>query len=83
MSANSYGIEFQKFTICDYESKNIIFQVGKDIPATADVSIDFTAVGEDLQRKIRYNFSEDVLRLPLIETRLNIKVKKKKLKIEI
>jgi len=74
MSANAYGLEFLKFTITDYENKKIIFEVGKDIPATSDVSIDFSAVGEDMYRKIRYNFSEDVLRLPCVETSLLFKV---------
>ena len=69
LSANTYGLEFIKFTIVDYESKKVIFEVGKDIPPTADVSVDFSAVGTDMYRKIRYNFSEDVLRLPMIETR--------------
>lgn len=74
LSANTYGIEFLKFTITDYHEKKIIFEVGKDIPATSDVSIDFSAVGEDMYRKIRYNFSEDVLRLPNIETSLLFQV---------
>jgi hypothetical protein len=47
----------------------VIFEVGKDIPPSADVSVDMSAVGEDMYRKIKYNFSEDVLRLPMIETR--------------
>lgn len=54
----------------DYETKNIIFAVGRDLPPPTDISIDLSAVGEDLGRKIRYNFSEDVLRLPLIQTSL-------------
>lgn len=54
----------------DYETKNIIFEVGRDLPPPTDISIDLSAVGEDLGRKIRYNFSEDVLRLPLIQTSL-------------
>lgn len=74
LSANTYGIDFLKFTISDYREKKIIFEVGKDIPSTSDVSIDFSAVGEDMYRKIRYNFSEDVLRLPEIETSLLFQV---------
>lgn len=74
LSANTYGIEFLKFTISDYREKKIIFEVGKDMPATSDISIDFSAVGEDMYRKIRYNFSEDVLRLPEIETSLLFQV---------
>ena len=70
MSANTYGLDFLSFTISDYDSKKIIFQVGKDMPAPQDVSVDFSATGEDMYRKIRYNFSEDVLRLPFIQTSL-------------
>jgi hypothetical protein len=68
LSANTFGIEFLSFAIIDYETKNIIFEVGKDIPPPADMSLDFSSVGEDVYRKIRYNFSEDVLRLPYIQT---------------
>ena len=69
MAANTFGLDFLKFTIVDYDSKKVIFEVGKDIPPTSDVSIDFSAVGEDMYRKIKYSFSEDVLKLPMIETR--------------
>lgn len=68
LTANSYGIEFLSFTISDYESKKVIFEVGRDNPAPLDVSVDFSGVGEDMYRKIKYDFSEDVLRLPFIET---------------
>lgn len=70
LSANTFGIEFLSFAIIDYETKNIIFEVGKDIPPPADMSLDFSSVGEDVYRKIRYNFSEDVLKLPYIQTTL-------------
>jgi len=63
-------LDFLKFTISDYDSKKVIFQVGKDSPPPPDVSMDFTAIGEDMYRKIRYRFSEDVLRLPFIQTSL-------------
>lgn len=71
LSANSYGVEFLSFAIMDYETKNIIFEVGKDKPPPSDMSIDFSsssASGEDMYRRIKYNFSEDVLRLPYIQT---------------
>ena len=48
----------------------MIFEVGRDNPTPPDISIDFSSLGEDMYRKIKYNFSEDVLRLPLIQTRL-------------
>ena len=67
LSANSYGIDFQQFTISDYETKKIIFEVGRNTPPQ-DMSLDFSTPGEDMYRKIKYEFSEDVLRLPQIET---------------
>ena len=81
LSANTYGIEFLSFNIADYESKKIIFAVGRDNPAPLDVSVDFgSGVGEDMYRKIRYNFSEDVLRLPYIETSLTFSVGQREVK---
>lgn len=70
LSANTYGIEFLQFAIVDYDTKNCLFEVGKDIPPPADMSLDFSSTGEDVYRKIRYSFSEDVLRLPFIQTTL-------------
>lgn len=68
LSANTFGIEFLQFAIVDYDTKNCLFEVGKDIPPPADMSLDFSSTGEDIYRKIRYNFSEDVLKLPFIQT---------------
>mmetsp|Transcript_15525 Transcript_15525/g.16275 ORF Transcript_15525/g.16275 Transcript_15525/m.16275 type:complete len:258 (-) Transcript_15525:377-1150(-) len=67
---NTYNIDFLQFTISDYDTKNVIFEVGKDSPAPQDMSLDFSTPGEDMYRKIKYNFSEDVLRLPFIQTSL-------------
>ena len=69
VSANTFGIDFLNFTISDYESKKTIFEVGRDNPNSQDVSVDFSSMGEDMYRKIKYEFSEDVLRLPYIQTR--------------
>jgi protein unc-119 len=68
MQDNKYNIDFLQFTISDYDTKNVIFEVGKDCPAPADMTLDFSTLGEDMYRKIKYNFSEDVLRLPFIQT---------------
>ncbi|GMI41812.1 hypothetical protein TrCOL_g3709 [Triparma columacea] len=74
LSANCYGIDFLQFQINDYETKKIIFEVGKDIPpVNMEMDIDFGNM-EDSFRKIKYTFSEDVLRLPLIGTSLVFKV---------
>jgi hypothetical protein len=32
------------------------------------MSLDFSTLGEDMYRKIKYTFSEDVLKLPFIQT---------------
>ena len=69
LSANTYNIEFLSFTIRDYETKKKIFEVGRDIPsAAAEIDIDYSNFDEDSFRKIKYEFSEDVLRLPTIGT---------------
>lgn len=68
LSSNNFGIEFLQFTISDYQTKKTIFEVGKDNPTPQDISVDFSSLGEDMYRKIKYTFSEDVLRLPLIQT---------------
>ncbi|RYY72240.1 hypothetical protein EON63_21175 [archaeon] len=70
LSANTFGIDFLSFSISDYQSKKVIFEVGKDSPAPQDIAVDFSSLGEDMYRKIKYTFSEDVLRLPLIQTSL-------------
>lgn len=74
MSDNTYGIEFLAFTISDYDTKDIIFEVGKGSPPPPDMSLDFSSLGEDMYRKIKYTFSEDVLRLPFIQTTLQFAV---------
>lgn len=70
LSDNRFNIDFLSFTISDYDTKNVIFEVGKDSPAPQDMTLDFSTPGEDMYRKIKYNFSEDVLRLPFIQTSL-------------
>ncbi|RLN85300.1 hypothetical protein BBJ28_00014058 [Nothophytophthora sp. Chile5] len=75
LSANTYGIEFLHFAISDYESKRKIFEIGKDRPGKAVPKVDLTqARGEGAYRTIRYEFSEDVLRLPSIATALEFSV---------
>lgn len=70
LTANQFRIEFLQFIISDYDTKKIIFEVGRDSPPPQDMSLDFSSLGEDMYRKIKYEFSEDVLRLPFIETSL-------------
>lgn len=59
--------------ISDYETKKTIFEVGKDIPAPVGMEMDFdysSAAPDEAFRRIKYTFSEDVLRLPLVGTSL-------------
>ncbi|CAM9443237.1 unnamed protein product, partial [Choristocarpus tenellus] len=70
LSANKQHIEFLEFTISDYETKNIIFTVGRDNPPPIDVELDLSSLDENSYRSIKYEFSEDVLRLPSIQTSL-------------
>jgi protein unc-119 len=68
------------FVISDYNSKKTIFEVGRDSPNPPDVSIDFSSLGPDMYRKIKYTFSEDVLKLPAIQTTLVFSVGTKEMK---
>ncbi|CAM9664279.1 unnamed protein product, partial [Phaeothamnion confervicola] len=70
LAANTHGIEFLDFTISDYESKSVIFNVGRDNPPPMDMDIDLANIDENTFRSIKYEFSEDVLRLPAIQTSL-------------
>lgn len=81
ISANTYGIEFLHFSISDYESKRKIFEIGKDRPGRAIPKVELTqARGESAYRTIRYEFSEDVLRLPAISTQLEFSVGQKEVR---
>lgn len=68
------------FNIIDYATKKVIFEVGRDIPPPADMTVDFSALREDMYRKIKYSFSEDVLKLPAIQTSLVFSVGNKEVK---
>lgn len=76
LSDNKYGIEFLQFAISDYETKKIIFSVDRNT-ISQDMFIDKSTSSQSTEyRRIRYQFSEDVLRLPNIETSLVFKVGK-------
>jgi hypothetical protein len=70
LDANTWGVEFLNFVISDYETKKVIFEVGKDSPPPQDMAVDLSSLGPDMWRKIKYSFSEDVLRLPGVQTSL-------------
>ena len=73
LSANVYGIDFLAFTIEDYDTKRVIFEVNKEnieLPA----GFDFSMLNEDAYRKIKYDFSVEVLQLPRVSTVLTFAV---------
>jgi len=60
LAANTYGIEFLKFTIRDIESNTVIFDVERergDVPQPGTL----TAEMENTARSIRYNFHKSFL----------------------
>lgn len=78
VSANTYGIEFLHFAVSDYESKRKIFEIGKNHPGSSNRAVPKVDLAqarvEAAYRTIRYEFSEDVLRLPAIKTELEFAV---------
>ena len=67
-TANVYGIEFLSYIIKDYQTKETLFHITKDVePEMGTVELDFDAM-EDCTRKIKYTFSSEILTLPYIET---------------
>ncbi len=72
LAANTHGVEFLDFSIGDYESKNVIFNVTRDNATHIDMNVDFENLNDEAYRCIRYQFSEDVLRLPGIQVPLMI-----------
>jgi len=69
LNANVFNIDFLSFEIKDYETKRVIFEVNKDAAASAlPADFDFSMLDESVYRKIKYDFSVDVLRLPNIQT---------------
>jgi hypothetical protein len=75
LSANKVGIDFLSFQIRDYDSKRMIFEVSKDNQdAVAKNSLNLADMSEDSYRRIKYNFSADVLRTPTISTILAFSV---------
>ena len=67
ISANTFGIEFTSFIIRDYDTKRVVFEVSRDKPPT-NPPTSYGDLDEDSYRRISYDFSVDVLRLPTIST---------------
>jgi len=70
LTANKFGIDFLSFKVKDYDSKRTIFDVSRENSVTVGSTSGSAGLSEDSYRKIRYNFSEDVLRTPTISTTL-------------
>eukprot|EP00500_Bicosoecida_sp_ms1_P008303 CAMPEP_0203817026 /NCGR_PEP_ID=MMETSP0115-20131106/18280_1 /ASSEMBLY_ACC=CAM_ASM_000227 /TAXON_ID=33651 /ORGANISM="Bicosoecid sp, Strain ms1" /LENGTH=228 /DNA_ID=CAMNT_0050725941 /DNA_START=55 /DNA_END=738 /DNA_ORIENTATION=+ len=71
LSANTYDIVFKEFEVSDYGSKRVIFRVGGDDSGAPPPDFDYGAdFDEDQLRTIKYDFSTDILRLPVIATKL-------------
>lgn len=71
LDANEYQINFLNFLIQDYDSKAVIFEVGQNsVGPPPQLTPDPNLSMEDAYRNIRYQFSEDVLKLPSIQTSL-------------
>ena len=68
LDANTYGLTFDSFVMKDYDTKEVIFEISADSPLPAlDLEGDFD---EDSLRRIRYDFSVDVLRKETVSTTL-------------
>lgn len=68
VSANSYGIIFKSFSISDHETKTSLFSTEIDGRDKIEVDVDTSGSEEDMYRKIRYTFPEEVLKVPRMET---------------
>ena len=79
---NTYGLDFQRFTVSDYDTKKVIFKVSKDAPPPPDMSLSFVAQGKDIYPTVGYKLSEDVLRLPFVQTSMVFSVGPKEVRGE-
>jgi len=69
VSANGYGIAFQSFSISNHETKANLFHTGTaNADNSMEVEIDPSESEENMYRKIRYTFPEEVLKIPRMET---------------
>jgi len=69
LAANTYGIEFYKFTIRDMDTNRVVFDIERErdeLPAPGSLSPEM----EVACRSIRYNFPSDFLRFKTIGAKL-------------
>jgi len=72
LSANTYGIDFLAFKIRDMDSRSVVFEISKDVNASApDYPEDFDY---DQLRTISYKFPAAFLRFRTVGTTLRFKV---------
>lgn len=72
--ANTWGIEFEMFRVCDAETRQILFEVAKD---PDQPPLDLASIPpeyEDQVRCISYDFGADFLSIPSISTELQFSV---------
>ena len=69
LSANTYGVEFLKFTIRDMESNKVVFDIEReheDMPSPDSITPEM----EVAARSIRYNFPPSFLQLKTVGAKL-------------
>lgn len=69
LDANTYELSFLSFVMKDYDTKEVIFEIGQDSPLP-DLDLDDENFDPDTLRRIRYDFSVDVLKKETISTTL-------------
>lgn len=78
ISSNTHNIEFNKFVVRDDASQRVIFEVGNGVPMVGSMEVDCDNFDDsDCFRAIKYTFSADVLRLPVVSTSLTFNVGEK------
>mmetsp|Transcript_8790 Transcript_8790/g.18787 ORF Transcript_8790/g.18787 Transcript_8790/m.18787 type:complete len:186 (+) Transcript_8790:164-721(+) len=68
LSANIYGIEFNKFEVKDYDSGETVYASPSDIPT------DYYVPDENLIRSVQYTFPDSFLTFKTVRTMLEFKV---------
>lgn len=68
LNANTFGVEFLKFEIRDYDSGKPVYLSPNDAPQVPEV------LDEDLIRSVRYSFPADFLTFKTVRTLLEFRV---------
>ena len=70
LAANTYGIEFLKFTIRNMETNKVVFEVERERDAQPQIPVNLTPEMEAASRSIRYNFPPSFLRHKTVGAKL-------------